>query len=171
MELLQWDKALTLGVKEIDDDHRDLIDCYNRLSKLILSGAERKAVGAALKVLVDHAWSHFHCEETLMEAVAYPDRSAHKAAHEALLLAATMLQEKFRLEASEAVSPQRFSFLQSWVVKHVLDADRDLAQFILRQRRGSEDNLARKARTYSVAFANRNNRSGLSGDASKPKHR
>lgn len=134
MEFIEWDGSLALGVPEIDDDHEELVNCYNRLFESVYSSKARSVVIAELKTLVNHTWSHFHCEEALMESVGYPELMSHKAAHELLLSAVLLLQNRLSSDPNQPIIGHRFSFLRSWMLNHMMEADRDLAEYILKLR-------------------------------------
>lgn len=131
MENIEWDEKLTFGVPDIDDDHRELVDCYNRLFRTIFTGHDAGAARTAFEAFVARTEDHFHREEVLMERVGYPDLAAHQAEHQSLLVSARLLQERLLASGSLPVTCHRFAFLRSWLLNHIIGTDKALARFIL----------------------------------------
>lgn len=132
MESIEWDESMALGVRDIDDEHRSLVDCYNRVFQAIFSRNEPAIVETALQTLLDHTRDHFLSEEALMEGIDYPGLATHRAEHQALLFSATMFQQGMLADGGKPISIQRLSFLRSWVLTHMMTTDRELARHLLR---------------------------------------
>ena len=66
MKDLVWDDMLSVGIDEIDDDHRRLVDLYNILNHSVTEGAASDYVGAVLEELINCTVWHFSHEERLM---------------------------------------------------------------------------------------------------------
>jgi len=116
----------------MDHDHQELVVCYNALAVLINEGEAAPAVNGALARLVDHTKKHFQQEEALMEREGYPEQASHNAEHRMLLNLVAVLAERTQQASDQPVNVNRFAFLGSWLRNHILDADKDLAQFVLR---------------------------------------
>jgi len=54
MALITWNAALSVGVKEIDDQHKKLIDLVNQLNDAMHAGKGRDVLGAVLAELVKY---------------------------------------------------------------------------------------------------------------------
>ena len=131
MKLVEWDGSLCLGVGAMDDVHKKMISFFNDLVAASAAGVEARAFNAALKNLIDHTADHFHHEEAMMHEADYYDLAAHRAEHEVLLNSAMMLQKKAATEKSKAMNSYALSFLRSWLIGHILEADKKFAQFLL----------------------------------------
>lgn len=87
------------------------------------SGAE------VVRHLHDYAESHFALEEHYMTALAYPERSAHIAAHDQFREEiASLLEQEEDDAAFRAVVA---TFLTEWLRRHVFGIDKALEAFIL----------------------------------------
>ncbi len=132
MDMIAWDDNLSTGVDELDGDHRQLIDCYNMLSGEFIAGCRAAEINRLLALLVEHTEGHFRREEALMDQARYPKSASHREEHRALLQSVTLLQFKAVSATGNPLSSYTLSFLRSWLVNHILDADKVLAQFLLR---------------------------------------
>lgn len=118
----------------MDEDHRILVHCYNEVFRVSAADVAPAIFNGALARLIDHTWSHFHCEESLMAQVSYPAAAAHKVEHAVLLDSAMMLQKKALFDISRPMSTEPLAFLRSWLLNHIVETDKELARFILRAR-------------------------------------
>jgi hemerythrin len=85
MSLITWKEEFSVGVAEVDFEHRELIELINRLHNSARSGAGRDAVIEALGEIYAQIASHFALEEKMMRASLYPALLEHKQDHETLL--------------------------------------------------------------------------------------
>ncbi len=72
MALLHWRDNLSVGVDDVDADHKHLIDLLNELHYLVFAGGDRTSVGKVLEKLVRYTEYHFDREEKLMRVARLP---------------------------------------------------------------------------------------------------
>lgn len=129
MKDIAWSKILSVGVAEIDDDHKRLITIFNELNRAVASGGSAEYCAATLDELLKCTAWHFSHEERLMLKHGYPGRGPHKAAHEELIEAARTLQG--RLSAADAVMAEaEIVYLERWLIEHILAVDLKLGNFL-----------------------------------------
>lgn len=83
--LLEWRDVFSLGIPEIDHEHRAMIAEINRLHDELAHDAPATEVIDCLGEILAHIAAHFALEEKNMRAVKYPDYPEHKSDHERLL--------------------------------------------------------------------------------------
>ena len=96
MSVIAWEENLSTGVKEIDDDHKELVELYNDLANASAPGIDAEVFKETLGKLVTRTVIHFCREETLMLCADYIHIDAHRSEHDALLSSVQMLQSKYR---------------------------------------------------------------------------
>ncbi|QJB56679.1 bacteriohemerythrin [Pseudodesulfovibrio sp. zrk46] len=129
MPKIQWNKELSVGVNEIDDQHKELIKIANLLLETVEGPPDRNMVDSAIKQLREYTVFHFNSEEALMTEVRYPERGEHHAQHRKLKNDV----KQFQRDMYEQQIPEPavvLAFLRSWLLNHILTFDRKLAQFI-----------------------------------------
>lgn len=77
MALIVWDKADAVGVEALDTDHSVIFSLMNHIHEARQSGADEGAIGAILKVLLEHAGAHFKREEGVLGKYGYPGLEQH----------------------------------------------------------------------------------------------
>ncbi len=119
--------ALDIGIAEIDLQHRQLQTLLERLKQ---STDKRYgfAADAILAELAIQTRVHFAVEESLMRLLSFPDTEAHVAEHRLL----TEQLEKLRKRAQDFdVADGLSNFIQTWLVNHVNDFDREFVGHFL----------------------------------------
>lgn len=128
MKDLKWGKILSVGVEEIDEDHRKLVDIFNVLNHAVAEDESPDYLRAILEELINCTVWHFSHEERLMLKHRYPDAAAHKQEHSELIVSAKDLQQA--VLHGEAVNEQHIVFLERWLTEHILTADQKLGTFL-----------------------------------------
>lgn len=129
MKDLVWGKILSVGVDEIDDDHRKLIQLFNILNHAVTAGEPPDYLVATLEELVNCTVWHFSHEERLMLKYGYPEIDEHKAEHRELIESARELQQQILL-SDKPVAEEHIEFLERWLTEHILTADGRLGAFL-----------------------------------------
>jgi len=120
--VMSWSRLYSVGVREIDEQHRVLVGLLNRLGAANDGESPGVVVADTLAALVKYVGEHFACEERLMKEHGYADTASHVAAHGEL--AARVGQLVARQENAAAVSLDELTvFLRQWLIAHILNAD------------------------------------------------
>lgn len=129
MKDLIWDNTLSVEVREIDEDHRKLIDLFNALNRAVIQGQSKSYIEAVLEELISFTVWHFRHEERLMLEHDFTAAAAHKTEHQQLIDSARLLQEKF-LQHDTPLSMDDIEFLEQWLTGHILGADMELGSYL-----------------------------------------
>ncbi len=129
MKDIVWDHVLSVGIDEIDDDHRILVDLFNILNHSVTEGESPEYLAAVLEELINCTVWHFSHEERLMLKYSYEDMAEHKTEHQELIKSAKELQQKI-LEAGKLVDNQDLEFLERWLTAHILTDDMRLGTYL-----------------------------------------
>lgn len=126
MPRIDWQNAYALGIKSIDDQHRDLIKTYNDLLEAnVAGGCPPEHMLAKLK---NFAAEHFHIEEGYMQAFGYPDMDAHLKEHQDFLAAVSLFEHS--CADGTANSSAVLGFMETWINGHLPGADRRMGRYL-----------------------------------------
>lgn len=140
--LLEWTDDLSVGIEEIDEQHRELVRLLNQLHTAIWEKHGTDACIEILDKLVEYTRVHFAVEESLMRILGYPDYAPHRHEHENLISQVVELQRK--LKSGEAnVSFELMHFLKNWLTHHIMGTDKAYAPYFLSK--GVEKTLGKKS--------------------------
>lgn len=129
--LVEWSDELSVGIQEIDEQHKVLVGLLNELHDAIQERHGREASAEILGRLADYTRIHFAVEESLFRIFNYPGYEEHKAEHEELIKEVTDLQAKIS-SGETAITFQLLHFLKAWLTQHILDSDMEYSQFLLK---------------------------------------
>lgn len=125
---MEWKDEYSMGIEEIDTQHRELISLFNRIVTNANSGARWDAVHYQVMDLRRFAEFHFEFEEGLMRMYGYRDLEEHARTHREFF---TRLNEIELPANKDYVQKEMLRFLDDWLMKHILVADKSYALYIL----------------------------------------
>jgi hemerythrin len=123
MTLMTWNDEMSVGVKELDDDHKQLIDLLTEAHEALLSGLSREALGEVVDRLVDRTMAHFAHEEALFDRTGFPGADAHRREHDLMLDQALKWQAHFKSGSPPPLSVEHICGFESWLDNHIQGAD------------------------------------------------
>lgn len=137
-ELIVWNDNLVTGVVEIDEQHRILVNSINEANNRLTSNVSVEVLDKITQDLLSYALYHFETEETLMQIYNYSDTqqedlNLHMQQHRTFSSMVVSVREG--LKAGHLISREELlTFLNSWLINHILNTDKRLAAFILAKR-------------------------------------
>jgi hemerythrin-like metal-binding protein len=124
MSFMTWTEAMSVGVKDLDNDHKRLISYINELHSGILAGHDRKILGDVLGQLVDYTQTHFAREEELFAQTSYAAAEMHKHEHDSMVKRIVNVQNRYAGGSVAMLDLELMSFLQSWLAHHIQGMDK-----------------------------------------------
>ena len=129
MKKINWDESLSVGVEQIDADHRRLVDLFNLLSEAVAQQEAPLYIDALLEELVSFTEAHFRYEERLMLKHGYDGLDDHKDEHLDLVDSVRDLQRQFH-EARHQLTEDNVSYLEGWLTGHIVGQDMRMGYFL-----------------------------------------
>jgi len=129
MAMITWDDKYSVGVSEIDAQHKQLISMINRLHDAMLAGKSKEILGGILNGLIDYTGSHFKTEEVFFDKFAYPGTLYHVKEHRDFVSTVTNFKTKYDA-GSASFSIELMTFLSDWLKKHISVSDKKYGPFL-----------------------------------------
>ena len=120
--------AYSIGIPEIDAQHKQLFDCIDWLEAAGDDRQRELAVYYVMDELRDYVRIHFSVEEVVMRLFDYPERDKHAAEHR---MFAARLETFEATELKHDVHSEAGKFLREWLVNHIQGSDQRYADFLL----------------------------------------
>lgn len=125
--MLQWDNQYELGIKTIDEQHKELFRIIGKLSDLLTNANTDDDIYDEMVEIIESITSytvyHFRFEENLFEELQYAEKEKHSEEHHRLI-------EEIESLDLEAVDEDQISYgkkilkqLISWVFNHIAGSD------------------------------------------------
>lgn len=133
-----WNDKFLLGIEEIDEQHKKLVDLVEHTKDLSIEAKDGvdcyDEIVSVLKELSDYTIYHFNFEEAFMDKVHYEHAIAHKMEHKIFVKkVSNFMSEDLEEDQPEKIEQLTF-FLLDWLVKHILDTDSQYVKTYLAQK-------------------------------------
>jgi hemerythrin len=123
MPILKWTDSLSVGVREIDAQHKTLIMNLNELFDAMKQGKANTMLKFLLSKLVAYTQMHFSTEEKYMKQWNYKEYAAHKAEHDAFVKKVADFKGEYD-QGKTLLSVEVLTFLKDWVANHIQVTDK-----------------------------------------------
>ena len=84
MSKIEWTPALSVGVENIDQEHKKLIAICNKMAFNVKGVNNIKTTAEGFKELRAYTVYHFSNEKKFQSAIGYPDLKNHSKEHDKL---------------------------------------------------------------------------------------
>ena len=130
MTVLQWREEFSVGIEEVDHEHRELIELIRSLQQNLQAGAEADEVIDVLGEIYAQIAAHFALEETVMRKYQYDEYLAHKTEHEKLLDDLRDIMDNFEAGESLDYEAALGHAVRDWFVNHFKTKDARLHRLL-----------------------------------------
>lgn len=128
---LEWNERLSVGVREIDDQHKELFNRVNLLLEAMMKRQGKEEVGKTIKFLESYVVSHFGTEERYMVKHSYPEYIKHKGEHGAFIATFNEIKKRYsEVGASPDIVISTQHKLGDWLKNHIPFTDKSFANFL-----------------------------------------
>lgn len=131
-ELFTWTDEYSVGIQEIDEQHKTLVGLLNQLHGAILHKKGSVASREILDRLAEYTITHFLLEESLLRVAGYPGFAVHKQQHEDLIQEVQGLQRKLDQD-KVTITFELLHFLKSWLTHHIIESDKRYSAYLEKQ--------------------------------------
>jgi len=83
--VISWDDSWSVGLTEIDDDHKKLVHILQTLFGALITSQGVEYLGTIIKELLDYTEYHFEHEEMILKSKQYPNLEDHIECHNQLI--------------------------------------------------------------------------------------
>lgn len=122
---IAWDESMSVGVKALDEEHRELLGTLNELHEEILAGGQLDDFEVIIERFVLLIKAHLAHEEELLVAAGCPeeDAEAHHRVHDQIIARTLTTQAGFRCDAPPEITPEGVDELAAWLIEHIKGPD------------------------------------------------
>jgi diguanylate cyclase (GGDEF)-like protein/hemerythrin-like metal-binding protein len=121
--MIEWNEGLNLGVKILDDDHKELLHIIGKLSKAIDNNEKKETLEKIFLELQKSTQNHFHREEIYLQNCNCTKLDDHVEKHHTFYNQLSELKKK-ALSSQDYISSQDITvYLTEWLLNHVIEED------------------------------------------------
>lgn len=129
MEKIIWNDNFSVGVEDLDEQHKKIIKIVNKLIEMEDAKVDSEVISDTLTEMTKYAAEHFTYEENLMDEYHYPDYSLHKDQHKQF----RKQTAKFCMDTmnyKSTIPIEILTFLKDWWIDHILNSDMKYKSFL-----------------------------------------
>ncbi len=128
IKYIEWRDEFSLGIPDVDHEHRELIELINELLEKIAGAGKSPEIMDYLGEILVKISSHFALEEKIMRESGYEEYFEHKRDHDRLLDEIREIMDRF--EDSEKFDENEFATqLSLWFTEHFRTRDARFHKF------------------------------------------
>src|SRR6185369_8895646 len=128
---VEWHEGLSVGVEEIDRQHKLLLDKYNAFFAAYSEGRSDEEVIRLLGFLEEYVVVHFADEEKLQQQIEFPGFQQHQKVHKELAFRVAELRERLVTHGPDpALVTSTGLLLTGWLIEHISVMDRAIGRFL-----------------------------------------
>ncbi len=132
---MEWTEDLSVGVKEIDNQHKELIARMNAFFDSMNKMDKQQKVLDMLAFLENYVVEHFSDEEKLQLSSGYPLYQEHKKMHTDFIADIRKIKKDIETAGFTIATPALVgTTLVSWLTLHIKKVDKGLGAHIMGKR-------------------------------------
>lgn len=129
---IEWNSEYVLGIKDVDEQHRQFIDLINQTYALAETNHSNREIKELLELILTHAKAHFALEEALFDKHHYQHAQEHKNQHQELTDQIMDFKKQLKRDGVK-LTMSFLGFLVVWLTEHMNVHDRKYARFLRKQ--------------------------------------
>ena len=131
MAKIEWDNSLSVGIDQVDEQHKMLIKRLSDLSAAVEMKQGETEIMKTLEFMLDYTDFHFTSEEEQMQAKNYPGLDYQLTQHAEFKHTLKQIIEDFEEEGpTRALVTSINTFLYNWLVNHIKVVDQRFGDFL-----------------------------------------
>lgn len=119
---LIWKDEYSVGVKVIDDQHKQLFDVINGLIVALNKSPDEAMLLDTINRIAEYKRIHFATEERYFHEFAYAGAAEHEAQHRKFNETLASLQERYKGD-TVGFAFGLVDFLEDWLIGHLMRMD------------------------------------------------
>lgn len=120
---IDWTDALSVGIPEVDDEHRHFLDLTNAFNTAVRERAEITRIRALMEDILRGMHTHFAHEEQWLAEHGYPEREQHALMHRNIV---ETLEQRLAALGESSHEPEWIQVgldARDLLVRHMLEED------------------------------------------------
>jgi hemerythrin-like metal-binding protein len=141
---ISWNDNLSVGVPEIDEEHRQFVARVNDLNKAIVEGKGKAEIERLLDLMLMEAAHHFWNEQQLLARRNYPGLAEHTSKHTQLMAQLNRVMQQFNQADMSITWALKGLRLKQLLVEHLLQEDMKYRDFLRQSKDSAGGGISRR---------------------------
>lgn len=129
---LEWKSEYSIGIDELDEQHKKLLGIMNIFLKAEYEGREDEVLKETLTELINYTNFHFSAEEEHMEKNGYFRLEGHKQQHQGIVNEIVKILNLIK-EGKPQANDELHGLLNKWLITHIMQQDKQYGIFYFKK--------------------------------------
>lgn len=129
MSIIKWNDSLSVNHPEIDNQHKEWIEIYNKMHDSMMSSESSiEQTREIMQAMKEYTQKHFNFEEEYMRTINFPDIVAHRRSHkdfESLIYSYNRDIDEGKMVLNTKV----IKLIRNWLLEHITVEDKKFVEF------------------------------------------
>lgn len=126
-EKVHWEQSYSVGIRQVDNQHKKLFDLVNRLYDLEENINIKEQIREILYAFREYTIVHFKDEEDYMKDINYPELENHKEIHKHII---DSLSQIMHTPANLSIIKTKMRIVATRVlVEHIMNEDQKIGVY------------------------------------------
>ena len=121
--MIEWNEGLNLGIRVLDDDHKEILRLIGKLSKAISNNEKKDILEDIFEELEKCTKDHFNREEIYLQDCNCTKLDDHVDKHHTFCSQLSELKTQVLSESDHITSQDVTIYLTEWLMNHVIEED------------------------------------------------
>jgi hemerythrin len=130
MPFIKWTDELSIGIQELDEEHKQWLAILNELHSAMNDNNDVKTIQDVVMRMLEYTAMHLTHEETHMLEHKYNLFESHKEKHSLLIHKIKLLLEHVNEGSNFRLAIETFSLLKKWLTNHIMVSDKKYGEYI-----------------------------------------
>lgn len=120
---IYWSENYSVGIKEIDEQHKKLVEMINDLYDAFMNKEHKEKVEEIVTRMAEYTVVHFNFEEEHFKKFGYIGSQVHIAEHKSFLDHVNLFSRDLT-QNKATLTFKIITFLQKWLLDHIMVSDK-----------------------------------------------
>ena len=134
MEKIEWKPDYETGSEGTDNQHKRLVELFNRLHEGVEESHGEEEIGEYLKALEDYAAFHFDFEEAHLKKLPEEIYYSHKEEHDQFRTISRKIYAEIHDKHNKPALYELILYLEEWINQHIQFSDRFHMKNVIKER-------------------------------------
>jgi hemerythrin-like metal-binding protein len=126
---LEWSDEMSVGIPEIDEDHKRFISLIDELNHSITERMKATEIKKRLQHVIEDANQHFRQEEKFFRERLYPNAEGHARSHNNIRNTLKQIEDSFIPYGLEAEWLDAALIIKQILINHIITEDMQYADY------------------------------------------
>jgi hemerythrin len=130
MPFTKWTDELSIGIPELDEEHKQWLEILNELHDAMGDNTDEKLIKDIIKRMLEYSVMHLTHEEMHMLEHKYHLFEAHKEKHNRLIHKVELLLDRVNGNSTFRLTVETVLLLKHWLTNHIMVTDKKYGEYV-----------------------------------------